>query len=146
MFVVQTEGTSYSGRLKYLLLCNSVTVAHKLEWLEFHTHLMESSGPTQNFIETKRDWSDLSVKMDHYLGNLGETKEIAKRSYNLFNQRYLTPAAVRNYFSLIASLTTMEEIANLPRSHATGDIFSTVGQKCKALSQNFIPSMTAQES
>lgn len=99
MFVVQTEGTSYSGRLKYLLLCNSVTVAHKLEWLEFHTHLMESSGPTQNFIETKRDWSDLSVKMDHYLGNLDETKEIAKRSYNLFNQRYLTPAAVRNYFS-----------------------------------------------
>lgn len=98
MFVVQTEGTSYSGRLKYLLLCNSVTVAHKLEWLESHTHLMESSGPTQNFIETKRDWSDLSVKMDHYLGNLRETKDIAKRSYNLFNQRYLTPAAVTCYW------------------------------------------------
>lgn len=93
-FLVQTEGSSYSGRLKYLQLCNSVTVAHKLEWAEFHTHLMQPSGTEQNFIEVKRDWSDLDSSMTEALRNAEQTEQIAERSFETFNQRYLTPAAV----------------------------------------------------
>lgn len=97
MFLVQTEGTSYSGRLKYLQLCNSVIVSHKLDWQEFHTHLMQPDGPEQNFVETQRDWSDLPSKIEFYLSNQKKAEAIAQRSYETFNLRYLTPAAITCY-------------------------------------------------
>jgi hypothetical protein len=62
-YPVHTEGYTYSGRLKYLQLCNSAPVVHKLQYLEHHHGLMRSSGPDQNFIEVEKDWSDLDEKV-----------------------------------------------------------------------------------
>ena len=96
-YVLQTEGTSYSGRFKFLQLCNSVTVSHKLYYAEFATHLMQSSGPDQNFVEVERDWSDLQEKMEYLETHPEEAEAIAERSHQVFAERYLTPAAVNCY-------------------------------------------------
>lgn len=66
-FPIHTEGYTYSGRLKYLQLCNSAPVAHHLQWIEHHHHLMQPSGPKQNFIQVKNDWSDLEEKVTESL-------------------------------------------------------------------------------
>lgn len=52
-FLAHAEGCSYSGRLKYLQACNSVIVAHKLDWVQHHHPLMVSEGLEQNFVEVK---------------------------------------------------------------------------------------------
>ncbi|KAF2454194.1 glycosyl transferase family 90-domain-containing protein [Lineolata rhizophorae] len=96
-YVLMTEGTSYSGRAKFLLLCNSVLVSHELKWNEFTTHLMEANGPNQNFIQTESDWSDLEETMGYYLSHPEDAEVIARRSYDLFGRRYHTPAAVSCY-------------------------------------------------
>lgn len=96
-YVFQAEGTSYTGRLKFLQLCKSITVAHKMDYAEFATHLMKAHGPDQNFIQVERDWSDLPEKMEYFLHNPKEAQVIAERNYELFSQRYLTPAAVSCY-------------------------------------------------
>ena len=65
-FPIHTEGYTYSGRLKYLQLCNSAPVVHKLRYMEHHHGLMRSSGPDQNFIEVEKDWSDLDEKVGSF--------------------------------------------------------------------------------
>ncbi|KAF2151399.1 hypothetical protein K461DRAFT_227795 [Myriangium duriaei CBS 260.36] len=97
-FPVHTEGTTYSGRLKYLQLCDSAPIIHELKYAEHHTHLLQSSGPEQNYIHVKSDWSDLEDKMQHYLKNDEEALAIAKNSYDAFSRRYLTPAATSCYW------------------------------------------------
>jgi protein glucosyltransferase len=72
-YPIHTEGYTYSGRLKYLQLCNSAPVVHKLRYLEHHHGLMRSSGPEQNFIEVEKDWSDLDEKVKLILHILEES-------------------------------------------------------------------------
>ena len=91
---MQTEGTSYSGRLKYLQLCRSALITHPLEWEEFHTHLMQLSGPDINFIEASENFGNLESAMEYYRAHDDEAEEIARNSYETFARRYLTPAAV----------------------------------------------------
>lgn len=93
-YTVQTEGTSYSGRLKYLQLCNSALITHPLQWQEFHTHLLKISGPDMNYIETTENFGNLADAMEYYRVHDDEAEEIARNSYNTFARRYLTPAAV----------------------------------------------------
>ncbi|KAJ5951282.1 CAZyme family GT90 [Penicillium vulpinum] len=62
-FIAQTEGNSYSGRLKYLQMCRSVVVSHTLDWIQHTYHLMRRDGPEQNFVEIQRDWEDLEEKI-----------------------------------------------------------------------------------
>ncbi|KAJ4330819.1 hypothetical protein N0V87_009675 [Didymella glomerata] len=97
-FTVQTEGTSYSGRLKYLQLCRSALVTHPLEWQEFHTHLMRLAGPDVNYIEASENFGNLEAAMEYYKSHDAEAEEIAKNSYETFARRYLTPAAVTCYW------------------------------------------------
>ncbi|KAJ5201986.1 CAZyme family GT90, partial [Penicillium cinerascens] len=92
-YVAQTEGNSYSGRLKYLQMCRSVIVSHKLEWIQHHYHLLRSSGPEQNFVEVERDWSDLENKMDWLLSHEKDAQRIADNNVKVFRERYLTQAA-----------------------------------------------------
>lgn len=96
-YLLHAEGTSYSGRLKFLQLCRSVIVAHKMDWSEFATHLMRAKGPEQNFIEVERDWSDLPQKMKYFTSHPQEAEAIAERSYQIFSRRCLTPAGVSCY-------------------------------------------------
>ena len=50
------SGISYSGRLKYNMLCSSVIIGPQPHWLEFWTHLVV---PGFNYVAVNRDWSDL---------------------------------------------------------------------------------------
>ncbi|KAJ5293232.1 uncharacterized protein N7443_009185 [Penicillium atrosanguineum] len=92
-YVVQTEGNTYSGRLKYLQMCRSVVVSHKLNWIQHHYHLMQSSGSEQNFVEVERDWSDLEDKMNWLLSHDEDAQRIADNNVKLFRERYLTQSA-----------------------------------------------------
>ncbi|KAJ5332256.1 CAZyme family GT90 [Penicillium brevicompactum] len=97
-YVAQTEGNTYSGRLKYLQSCRSVIISHKLDWIQHYYHLMKSSGPEQNFVEVRRDWSDLEKTMEHFLSHDEEAKRIADSSVKTFRERYLTSAAEMCYW------------------------------------------------
>lgn len=92
-YVAQTEGNTYSGRLKYLQSCRSVVISHELEWIQHYYHLMKPSGPEQNFVQVRRDWSDLEREMQHLLSHDEEAKRIADNSVHIFRERYLTSAA-----------------------------------------------------
>lgn len=52
---MQIEGTSYSGRLRFLHLCNSDAVAYKQEYAEVASHLLYVNGAEQNLVEVNRD-------------------------------------------------------------------------------------------
>ncbi|CAG7993051.1 unnamed protein product [Penicillium salamii] len=97
-YLAQTEGNTYSGRLKYLQSCRSVIVSHKLDWIQHYYHLMKRSGPDQNFVEVRRDWSDLEETMEHFLSHDEEAKNIANNGIKVFRERYLTSAAEMCYW------------------------------------------------
>ena len=97
-YLMQTEGNSYSGRLKYLQNCASVIVSHPLDWIEHHHHLMESEGPQQNFVEVQRSFDDLQEKVTWLQHHDQEASKIAQRSLETFGERYLTPAAETCYW------------------------------------------------
>ena len=109
-FTVQTEGTSYSGRLKYLQLCRSALVTHPLEWQEFHTHLMEVAGPNANYIEAMENFANLESAMEYFREHDSEAEMIARNSYETFARRYLTPAAVSSHYmkAIISVLTALQ--------------------------------------
>ena len=98
MFVAHTEGRSFSGRGKYLLNCRSVTISHPLEWREAHHGALVSSGPETNYIEVKKDFSDLSTKVDYLIDNPQVAEQIANNAVRTFRDRYLTPAAESCYW------------------------------------------------
>jgi len=92
-YVAHTEGNSYSGRLKYLQNCRSVVVAHPMDWIQHYQHLMIPSGPEQNYVQVRRDFSDLEKKMTDLLSHEEEASRIADNSVKMFRDTYLTPAA-----------------------------------------------------
>ena len=96
-FTVHTEGISYSGRLKYLLACDSVPIVHKLDWNVYYAHLFVPEGPDQNYIAVERDWTDLEPKVKHFLENPKEAERVIENSLNTFKRRYLIRAAQSCY-------------------------------------------------
>ncbi|PNS15649.1 Guanylate kinase [Sphaceloma murrayae] len=92
-FPVYTEGTTWSGRLKYLLNCRSATVIHTSEWITHIHHLLKDQGPEQNHISVARDWHDLKGKVRYYSEERDEAQAIADRAAATFRDRYITPAA-----------------------------------------------------
>ena len=97
-FANLTTGHSYSGRGKYLLNCQSVSVVHKPEWIEPHTDLFISSGPNQNMVEVERDFDNLEASIKELVNNPMRAKQIAENSARTFRDRYLTPAAQACYW------------------------------------------------
>lgn len=97
-YLAHTEGNSYSGRLKYLQACESVIIAHKMDWIQHHHPLMKSSGPTQNFVEIRRDFSDLEETIQDLQKNDQRVSNIALENMRTFRERYLTPAAEACYW------------------------------------------------
>lgn len=102
-YLAHTEGNSYSGRLKYLQNCKSVVVAHKMEWIQHHHPLMQSSGPRQNFVEVERSYDDLEEKISWLQNHDKDAQRIASESVKLFRERYLTPAAEVCYWRKLIS-------------------------------------------
>jgi hypothetical protein len=97
-FAAHTEGTTWSGRLKYLLSCHSTIIIHPLTFTTHLYHLLKSSGPEQNYVETKLDWSDLPEKMEYLLAHDSSAKQIADNARDVFRDRYMTPAAQTCYW------------------------------------------------
>lgn len=99
-FIVHTEDRSWSGRLKYILNCDSVAIIHDLEWAAWYYHLLAPSGPEQNHIPVRRDYSDLEKKMQHFTKSveLTEAQVVADNAVKLFRDRYLTPATEACYW------------------------------------------------
>ncbi|KAA8642958.1 uncharacterized protein ATNIH1004_009720 [Aspergillus tanneri] len=98
MFIAHVEGRSYSASLKYRQACNSVIVAHKLQYIQHHHYLLVSQGPDQNYVEVERDFSDLSEKMSPLLNDSSQAQRIADNSVRTFRDRYLTKAAEACYW------------------------------------------------
>ncbi|KAJ6117908.1 Lipopolysaccharide-modifying protein [Penicillium sp. IBT 18751x] len=92
-YLAHTEGNSYSGRLKYLQSCRSVIVAHEMAWIQHQHPLMRSSGPDQNFVMVKRDFSDLQDKITWLRTHDEDAQRIANNNVKTFRERYLTQAA-----------------------------------------------------
>ncbi|CAK1364160.1 unnamed protein product [Cercospora beticola] len=97
-YAIHTEGISYSGRLSFLLNCDSLPIVHDLVWTTHYYHLLVPSGPKQNYIPAKRDWSDLEEKVQYYIDHPDEADLIRKNSINTFRGKYLTRAATSCYF------------------------------------------------
>ncbi|PNS17444.1 hypothetical protein CAC42_7127 [Sphaceloma murrayae] len=99
-FVAQTEGNTYSARLKYLLNCGSLVISHEARFLEHFTHLLRKEGSEQNYVQVKRDWRDLKGTMKWLLTEEGDERaeEVARRSKEVFRDRYLSPAAEACYW------------------------------------------------
>jgi hypothetical protein len=97
-FAAHTEGTSWSGRLKYLLSCNSVIFIHPLKYYTHLYHLLEPTGPQQNYVPVKLDWSDLGSKVQEMLDDEDKAAAIASNARSVFRDRYVTPAAQTCYF------------------------------------------------
>jgi hypothetical protein len=112
MFVAQTEGNTYSGRLKFLLNCHSILFSHKLDWIENYHHLMQSTGGDQNYVQVERDYSDLARKITRLLdpAEVERTQLIADNARRIFHERYLTPAAEACYWrALIRGWAKMQD-------------------------------------
>ncbi|KAH9992694.1 glycosyl transferase family 90-domain-containing protein [Xylariaceae sp. FL0662B] len=97
-YVAHTEGNSWSGRLRYLHNCDSVPVIHELDYLFHYAHLLKDSGSHQNYVQVKRDWSDLETQMEALLASPHRARRIALESTRVFRDRYLTPAAEACYW------------------------------------------------
>jgi Glycosyl transferase family 90 len=93
-----TPGRSYSGSLKYRQACRSVVVIHQLQWIQHYHYLLIPSGPKQNYVEVRRDFSDLESKVLRLLADPEEAKRIADNSVKTFRERYLTMAAEACYW------------------------------------------------
>lgn len=112
-------GRSYSASLKYRQACRSVIVAHKLQYIQHHHYLLSAHGPTQNYVEVERDFSDLANTMARLLADPAEAQRIADNSVRTFRERYLTPAAEACYWRrLWAAYASVSESPKLWRDEA----------------------------
>ena len=91
-------GNSWSGRLRYLQNCNSISVIHNLAWIAHYYPVLEREGPHQNYIPVDRNFSNLVSQMDYYLSHESEAEALAAESTRTFRDRYLTPAAEACYW------------------------------------------------
>lgn len=94
---VHTEGVSYSGRLASLLLCNSLTFVHDLEWTAHFYNLLQPDGPHQNYIPVQRNWTDLEEKVSYFLSHPAEAQKIIDNSVDVFRSRALSRAGTSCY-------------------------------------------------
>ncbi|PYH75954.1 hypothetical protein BO82DRAFT_407578 [Aspergillus uvarum CBS 121591] len=101
MFIAHVEGRSYSASLKYRQACNSVVLAHKLQCIRHHHYLLVSEGPSQNYVEVERSFSDLAAKLKPLLDDPSRAERIATNSIQTFRDRYLTKAAEACYWRML---------------------------------------------
>jgi len=111
-FLVRTEGRSWSGRLKYLFNCESLTIIHKLQWTAHYYHLLIPEGHDQNYVPAKRDFSNLEEKIQHYINHPNEAQRIADNGIATFRERYLTLAAEACYWRKL--IEGWNEVADSP--------------------------------
>lgn len=97
-FVGDVEGTSWSGGAKYKHNCHSVFVSTKFAWREIYSGAMVDSGPAQNWVSVRDDWSNLEEALQDLIADPAKAKKIADNSVRTLRDRYLTPAAEACYW------------------------------------------------
>lgn len=102
-YLIHTEGKSFSGRLKYLQNCQSVIIAHKLQWIQPANYLLVANGTQQNYVEVERDFSDLEQAIAKLEKEPQLARKIAENSVRTFKMQYLTPAAESCYWRKLIS-------------------------------------------
>lgn len=117
MFVVHTEGRSWSGRLKFLFNCNSLPIIHDLDWTAEYYHLLIPDGQDQNYIAVKRDFSDLEEKVSHFLEHPQQAQRVADNAIATFRTRYTSPAAEACYWRRL--IYGWSEVAFDPEPYTT---------------------------
>jgi hypothetical protein len=86
-------GRSYSGRLKYNMLCSSVIIGPEPFWIEFWTHLIK---PRFNYISVNRDWSNLLSTHAEIEAHPKTTAQIAQNAVR--TMEYLDSVGVSCYY------------------------------------------------
>ena len=83
-FILCIEGNDVASNLKWVMSSNSVAVMPKPK---FESWFMEATLiPNFHYIEIKDDYSDLNDKLEYYILNLDELKEISLNANNYVNQ------------------------------------------------------------
>ena len=99
-FLAHAEGFAYSGRLKYLQQCRSVTIAHAPEYVQHWHHLWNSNdtSPEQNIVLTPgRNFDALPATIDALLADDERAERIADTSFRYW-RRWLAPASIDCYW------------------------------------------------
>lgn len=118
---VYTEGVTYSGRLKFLMNCQSLLIVHDTQYATHYSHLLVGEGPDQNYVSVKRDWSDLETKVKYYLEHPEEADRIIANSIATFRSRYTTRAATSCYLRrLITSYASVSFTPEVFRTTSKG--------------------------
>lgn len=89
-FLADADSHSYSGRLKYLMLCRSVVVSHRKQWRQsWHGALDGRPGsPTQNFIELGAEsWDGLVEAVDDLRARPSYAEAIAENAVRALRDR-----------------------------------------------------------
>lgn len=122
---IHTEGFSYSGRLSHLLNCNSLPLIHNLTYTTHYYHLLQPSGPQQNYISVRNDFSDLEDTVQYFLSHPKEADVIVRNSVRTFRERYLSPEAGDCYLRFL--VRGYRDVAFEPRVFRKG--MGRVGKK-----------------
>ncbi|GAA5856217.1 hypothetical protein JCM8547_000826 [Rhodosporidiobolus lusitaniae] len=117
-FLADADSHSYSGRLKYLLLCRSVVVTHRKKWVQhFHGALDSRPGsPTQNWVElSDGGWTRLGPAMEKLIADPEEAERIAENAVRTMRDRYMTPASVACYWRrILTEYATLQQFKPTP--------------------------------
>lgn len=89
-YIVYTEGVTYSGRLKYTSLCNSVQIGHPITFYEYWTHLLEP------FYVNVTDWND-AVNVYHRLQEDPEHSAALARGAVDALREHMSPTGISCY-------------------------------------------------
>ncbi|UJR16899.1 hypothetical protein I4U23_003797 [Adineta vaga] len=96
-YLAHLEGSSYSSRLKYLLLCGSPVLYNPVQyWEEYWYHLLRD-GENIVVFEKARDEAALNKMIDYLLQNENKMKRIGRKGQQLV-QDYLNEHAVSCYW------------------------------------------------
>lgn len=89
-YIIYTEGITYSGRLKYTSLCNSIQIGYKIRFYEYWTHLLEP------FYVNVNSWDDAVDKMKDLEKDPKKAEKLARGPVDALKQ-YLTPRGISCY-------------------------------------------------
>ncbi|KAJ3114618.1 hypothetical protein HDU96_001872 [Phlyctochytrium bullatum] len=129
MYLMHAEGHSYSGRLKYLLLCRSLVLMHQLTFIQHFHHLLDGNpkSPNQNVIIVPTPFKEnLGKVMETLLELKGSEweKRVLDNAWNELREKYLSPAAIACYWRrMIKEYSTVmnyKPSLRMPRNDSIG--------------------------
>lgn len=116
----------------YFLHCRSIIISPSIEWHQIHSPLMRTSGPEQNVVTVKEDWSDLQATIEGLMQDPERAERIANNTVNTFRDRYLTPAAEtcywRKLFRAWEEVTPKEREVNIKERGTSWESFLLMGK------------------